>query len=48
MSFASRFQERLAAQREQHLLREHTLISDDYDGVIQVNGQHYLNFASND
>jgi 8-amino-7-oxononanoate synthase len=48
MSFVSRFQARLAAQEEQHLLREHTLISDDYDGVIQVNGQHYLNFASND
>lgn len=48
MSFGSRFQERLATQKEQHLLREHTLISEDYDGVIQVNGQHYLNFASND
>lgn len=30
------------------LLRKRVVVEDDYDGVIKVQGKHYLNFSSND
>jgi 8-amino-7-oxononanoate synthase len=30
------------------LLRKRVVVEDDYDGVIKVDGKHYLNFSSND
>lgn len=38
----------LTLQAEANLLRERRAITSSKDGMIEVNGKHYLNFASND
>jgi 8-amino-7-oxononanoate synthase len=48
MIFTQRFEQKLAQQQDQCLLRKRTIIEDDYDGIIKVNGKYFLNFAGND
>lgn len=44
----ARLDSALAARRQQQLLRQRTCISEDADGIIGIEGKHYINFSSND
>ena len=46
--FAQRFRQALDIKHQQDLLRTRRIVADDYAGVLKVDGQAYLNFASND
>ncbi|MEN8822984.1 MAG: 8-amino-7-oxononanoate synthase [Glaciecola sp.] len=41
-------QDALTILSNDNLRRRRTILQDDYDGVIKVDCQHYLNFSSND
>ncbi|WP_026374519.1 aminotransferase class I/II-fold pyridoxal phosphate-dependent enzyme [Aestuariibacter salexigens] len=38
----------LASRAEQGLLRKRSIVQSERDGIVEIDGRHYLNFASND